>query len=297
MISDKRSHRMNFISGRGATCSVLLALLGGFALCATAGDAPRKKIVLIAGEPDASHPAGTHEYGKSAQLLKQALEASPNVAGLKAETHLHGWPKNPATLDTADTIVLIASGSDRNWQDHPLLVGDHLAVIEKQMRRGCGLVLIHWTTFVPRASAGDKVLEWVGGHFDYESGTDHPQHWFSRIQNLTTTATPGALDHPLCRGLRPFQIKEEFYYRLRFRENDTRLKPILLAAIPGEEEKQVVAWGVERADGGRGFGLTGGHYFDNWWLIDFRRLVLNAIVWTAHGEVPAGGVQSYPPPR
>jgi len=38
------------------------------------------------------------------------------------------------------------------------------------MKRGCGLCLIHWSTFVPKEKAGDQVLEWVGGYFDYQSG-------------------------------------------------------------------------------------------------------------------------------
>jgi type 1 glutamine amidotransferase len=257
---------------------------------------PPRKIVLIAGPLDAGHPRGSHEYEKSVQLLKQCLDSSPNVRGLQTETHTNGWPSRPATLDSADTIVLITSGSDRRAQDHPLLVGDHADVIEKQMRRGCGLVMIHWTTFAPTGAMGDKVLEWTGGFFDYESGADHPQHWLSRIQHVTVTAKPGAPDHPICRGLEPFQVRDEFYYRIRFRQNDPRLKPILLAPIPGEAADQVVAWAVERKDGGRGFGFTGGHYFDNWQSEHFRRLALNAIVWTARAEVPAGGVQSERPP-
>src|ERR1051325_1053302 len=183
---------------------------------------PPRKIVLIAGPLDAGHPRGSHEYEKSVQLLKQCLDSSPNVRGLQTETHTNGWPSRPATLDSADTIVLITSGSDRRAQDHPLLVGDHADVIEKQMRRGCGLVMIHWTTFAPTGAMGDKVLEWTGGFFDYESGADHPQHWLSRIQHVTVTAKPGAPDHPICRGLEPFQVRDEFYYRIRFRQNDPR---------------------------------------------------------------------------
>jgi hypothetical protein len=57
-------------------------------------------------------------------------------------------------------------------------------------------------------------------------------------------------------------------------------------------EATVVAWAHERADGGRGFGFTGAHYHANWGHEDFRRLVLNAIVWLAKMEVPAGGVAS-----
>jgi hypothetical protein len=55
---------------------------------------------------------------------------------------------------------------------------------------------------------------------------------------------------------------------------------------------EVVAWAYERPDGGRGFGFTGGHYHKNWGNENVRRLVLNAIVWIAKGEVPADGEQS-----
>ena len=51
-------------------------------------------------------------------------------------------------------------------------------------------------------------------------------------------------------------------------------------------------WAVERKDGGRGFGFTGGHFHQNWGNADFRRVILNALVWVAKAEVPAGGVDS-----
>jgi hypothetical protein len=52
-----------------------------------------------------------------------------------------------------------------------------------------------------------------------------------------------------------------------------------------------VAWAYERPAGGRGFGFTGAHYHRNWGDPNFRTLVLNALVWTAGGEVPTDGVQ------
>ncbi|HUG37295.1 MAG TPA: ThuA domain-containing protein, partial [Candidatus Limnocylindrales bacterium] len=79
-----------------------------------------------------------------------------------------------------------------------------------------------------------------------------------------------------------------------FRENDPRLRPILAIdpASGGTVTERTVAWAIERAGGGRSFGFTGGHFFANWRLVDFRRLVLNAIVWSAGVNVPEGGVQS-----
>jgi hypothetical protein len=57
-------------------------------------------------------------------------------------------------------------------------------------------------------------------------------------------------------------------------------------------DPQVVAWAVQRADGGRGFGFTGGHFHKNWGIDAQRMLVLNAILWTAKAEVPSAGVVS-----
>ena len=62
----------------------------------------------------------------------------------------------------------------------------------------------------------------------------------------------------------------------------------------GLGNRQTMLWAVEREDGGRGIGFTGGHYHRNWALDDFRKLVLNAIVWVAGGDVPEGGVVSAP---
>ncbi|HEV7225050.1 MAG TPA: hypothetical protein VGN42_20260, partial [Pirellulales bacterium] len=55
---------------------------------------------------------------------------------------------------------------------------------------------------------------------------------------------------------------------------------------------EIVAWTTERPDGGRGFGFTGGHFHRNWGNDDFRKLVLNALFWTAKVEVPSQGVAS-----
>ena len=51
-------------------------------------------------------------------------------------------------------------------------------------------------------------------------------------------------------------------------------------------------WGVERAGGGRGFGFTGGHFHVNWAHDDFRKVVLNALLWLTKVDVPAGGFDS-----
>jgi type 1 glutamine amidotransferase len=278
--------------------SVTLLLLAAWLACATsasaAGPGSPRKIVFIAGPLD-SHPRETHEYEKNVILLKHCLDASPDFKGVTVEAYFNGWPTNPATLDNADTIFLTSGGSDRKETDHPLYVGDRFDQLARQMRRGCGLVLFHWSTFNPRR-VHEQMTEWVGGYFDYESGNT-PNKWFSAIQTREWTTAVATPEHPITRGVKPFKVTEEFYFNLRFRENDSRLRPILLKEPGGDTLANTVGWAVERADGGRGFGFTGGHFYKNWWLPDFRRLVLNAVAWTARLEVPSGGVRSDPGER
>lgn len=253
--------------------------------------APKKerRVILIAG-PITGHDKHAHEYEKSVTLIKQLLDASPNLKGVRTEAYYKGWVPDDAILDKADTIVFITDGGDHREADHPLYVGDRLKTLEKQMNRGCGVVMYHWSTFHP-ARLHDKITEWVGGYFDYETGSA-PNHWRSAIQTWNAeTALPNP-EHPICRGVNPFTQPEEFYYNMRFRDNDDRLTPILATQPPNTSQSYPVGWAVQRKNGGRGFGFTGGHFYKDWWNADFRKLILNAIVWTAGAEVPEGGVNS-----
>ena len=265
----------------------ILAAVLGLALLGTQEARP-KKIVLLAGPLD-THPRDSHEYEKNVILLKHCLDTSPNLKGAAVEVHFNGWPADPRTLDDADTIVLTSGGGDHRLEDHPFYVGDRLAVIEKQMKRGCGLVQFHWSTFHP-VKAHDRITEWIGGYFDFETGPG-ANHWYSKIETREWQTVVASPRHPIARGVDPFKVKEEFYFNLKFREDDPRLTPILLCR-EGDVRANTVGYAVERKDGGRGFGFTGGHYTANWWIPSFRKLVLNAIAWTAKLEVPEGGVES-----
>ncbi|MDB5336826.1 MAG: Trehalose utilization [Planctomycetaceae bacterium] len=278
----RRFHRL------GVLFAVVGALLG-WCPQTYAAEPPVRKIVLIAG-PITGHPKHAHEYEKNVILLKHLLDTCPNVKGIKTEAHFKGWPEDEKTLDDADTIVMISDGGDHRETDHPLYVGDRFKTLAKQMARGCGYVQFHWTTFNP-SRVHDQITEWVGGYFDYEKGPA-ANKWFSAIQTWEGPVSLGSPEHPISRGVKPFTLREEFYFNLRFREKDARVKPIIVTRPPGGKVDQTVGWAVERLDGGRGFGFTGGHFYSNWWLPDFRRTVLNAIVWTAKVEVPEGGVES-----
>src|SRR6185436_4067998 len=61
-------------------------------------------------------------------------------------------------------------------------------------------------------------------------------------------------------------------------------------------EIETMAWAFERFDGppgekvvGRSFGFTGGHFHRNWAVEDYRRVVVNAILWCAGEDIPEKG--------
>lgn len=257
------------------------------AQAAAAGAAP--KIVLIAGRK--SHGPGDHEYERSVEYLKLCLQNS-NLPKARIEAHFDGWPADVSTLDDAATIVLISDGCDHKRQDHPFLVGDRMRVLERQMKRGCGLVLIHYSTFAPLSESA-QFMNWAGGHFDYESGPP-PRKWASDITHTTAECRPAAGEHPITRGLVPFMLREEYYFKMKLAADQPGFSPILKTTIPNVPQEQTIAWAIQRPGGGRGFSFTGGHYYDNFFVPNFRRMLLNAIAWTAGLEVPAGGIQTAP---
>ncbi|MBK9388216.1 MAG: ThuA domain-containing protein [Planctomycetes bacterium] len=246
------------------------------------------RVLFLASPPDA-HPPGTHEYAASCGLLAHALRRAPELGPVETSIATSGWPADEGELERADTIVIVSAGADRDRAMHPLLVGERWQALERAMARGCGLVVVHWATFVPRSPEGERFLAWTGAHFDYESGPE-PQRWASAIQTCDVPVELGEREHPVLRGVAAFQQREEWYYRLRLAAGEPGFTPLLRAHIPGETEPQVVACAREREGGGRGFATSGGHFLSNYREAAFARLLLNAIVWTAKREVPASGV-------
>jgi hypothetical protein len=51
----------------------------------------------------------------------------------------------------------------------------------------------------------------------------------------------------------------------------------------------IVCWVFERRDGGRAFGTKLGRPYKNFEIESFRRMVVNAILWSANVEVPRNG--------
>jgi type 1 glutamine amidotransferase len=244
----------------------------------------RKKIVLVAGTP--SHGPGDHEFNAGVKLLDKCLA---DVPGVVAAAYYNGWPADPTAFDNADTILLYMDGGG----GHPVIQRNRLTEIDQLMKSGVGLACAHYAVEVPKEKGGPDLTNWIGGY--YETGYSINPHWDATFAKLP--------EHPTTRGVKPFKINDEWYYNIRFPENANNVQPLLSATPPDQSRgtpaakehpgrEEVVAWAVERPDGGRGFGFTGGHNHENWGNDDFRKFVLNALLWTAKAEVPNGGVES-----
>jgi type 1 glutamine amidotransferase len=261
--------------------------------------AEAKKIVFVAGKP--SHGPAQHEHRAGCLLLKSCLDSVP---GMSSVVYSNGWPSDAQALDGAATVVLYSDGGE----GHPALQSDHLKVLGDLMKKGVGLCCLHYAT-EPTIEKGEKeFIDWTGGAFEINWSVN--PHWDADFKQFPKL--------PITRGVKPFHILDEWYFHIRFPEGMKGVEAILSAVPPtstmeradgthsGNQamreavkggEAQCVAWARERADGGRGFGLTGGHFHKNWGNDNFRKLVLNAIVWTARAEVPPDGVESHVAPE
>jgi type 1 glutamine amidotransferase len=269
----------------------LSLLLAGGVLVASAAD---KKILLLAGPP--SHGPGEHEHRAGCLLLKSCLDRVP---GVSAVVYSNGWPKDPAVFEGAATVVLYSDGGG----GHPALQDDRLQQLDRLMKKGVGLVCIHYATEPTLEKGEQEFIDWIGGCFEIDRSVN--PHWDANFKVLPK--------HPITRGVEPFNINDEWYFNMRFREGMKGVHPILTAVPPQSTmsrkdgphegntevrkavergEPQHVAWAAERPGGGRGFGFTGAHFHRNWGNPNFRKIVLNAIVWTAKMEVPASGIAS-----
>ena len=249
------------------------------------------KIVFLAGKP--SHGYGAHEQLAGCRILAEALESS--ATGVDCEVYSGDWPEDESVLDSADTIVMYCDGGGR----HPAI--EHLDVLAKHMKRGAGFVCLHYGVEVPKDQGGPEFLEWLGGYFETHWSVN--PHWIADYKTLP--------EHPVTRGVKPFAANDEWYFHMRFQPDMKGVTPIL-SAVPPEDtmrrpdgphsgnsavRKEVaeglpqhMAWIYERPEGGRSFGFTGGHYHWNWGREEILKLVTNAILWTAGGEVPEQGL-------
>jgi len=278
---------------RRAFLGASAAAVGALAVAPAAAAESKKKLVMLAGKP--SHGPMEHEFNAGVLLLAKCLA---NVPGLEVVHYKGGWPDSEKAFEGASGIFCYADGGN----GHPLIQGNHLAIISDYMKRGVGLMCAHYAVEVPKDKGGKEFQEWIGGY--YEDHFSCNPMWVPDFKEFP--------DHPVTRGVKPFAIRDEWYFNMRFRSDMKGVTPILSAAPSDavrdgpyvypkgpykhiQEAKgrtETMMWATERPDGGRGVGFTGGHFHKNWLDDNFRKVVLNAAVWICKADVPRGGVES-----
>jgi type 1 glutamine amidotransferase len=248
-----------------------------------------KRVLIIAGR--VSHGPGDHEFFAGSAILMKLLQQTPNVFPIMARD---GWPKNEKLFDTADCIVMYMDGGG----GHPAIKPERMAIIQKQIDRGAGWVNIHYAVEYP-VKSGDRdiagpVKGWMGGFYERDYSIN--PHWDAVIRSLPK--------HAITRGVKPFTLRDEWYYGMRWIDDMKGVTPILQAVPPDNTrntaytkgrrgEIETMAWAFERDDKakGRAFGFTGGHFHRNWADENFRRVVVNAVLWCSKEEIPENGAK------
>lgn len=238
----------------------LLLLLGTSLL-----EAQRTRVLLIGKEAD--HPYGTHMYMHTLGMLAECLKQQSNVETIVSQ----GWPSEDGKLDAISTIVLYTSPGAEF-----LLDGPGAGKLDQMMKQGVGLVTLHWGSAVYEKNLGRLGPTWgnyLGGFWVSNYGLSTDKSWLKQLRP----------EHPICRGWKEYELHDEFYLRPVMRQ----AKPLL--QVTTKEESVTVGWTHERPGGGRSFGTTLGHFYRNFQIESFRRMVVNGILWTAQMEVPEQG--------
>ncbi|MFO0800045.1 MAG: ThuA domain-containing protein [Gemmataceae bacterium] len=232
------------------------------------------KIVLVGGSN--YFKAGEHDYLAGVAVLADLLKQTPGVAPVLAAD----WPTRSETFAGAKAVVLFVDGGAK----HAVLKGNRAAEVQKLVDAGVGLVQLHQVADYPK-DMGERARSWAGGA--WEAGSGQRAHWVHEFKTFP--------DHPVCRGVTPFTIDDGWLFKNRFVDGKAGVTPILRTVNPkGKDDPAadgaVVAWAYDRPEGkGRSFTFTGAHLHASFAEEGYRRLLVNAILWSAGRDVPAGG--------
>ena len=255
-----------------------------------------KKIVFV-GDTRPHGGRGNHEFLAGAIYLARTINAKYPDAYAVVYTEKK-WPKD---LKHADAIIVLLNHGKSAVNP----------AVKEATKRGAGFMAIHYGVEVDKGEQGKNYLKWLGGYFEPFWSVN--PWWVPEFKHIPK--------HETTRGVRPFKIRDEWYYHMRFVKGMKGVTPVLSAVPPVETitsrwkqgqkarghegnadvyaevaagKPQVMAWAYVRPDGARGFGFTGLHNHSNLGDNNFRTLLLNAVAWVAKLPVPENGVSSQP---
>lgn len=267
----------------------------------------QKEIIFLSGPKD--HGAvGRHEYERDLRVLAESLEKSTNLKGITTKVFVGKAPRDLDVYKNAAAIIINSSGDRSTRETHPLFpsgvgadgaydqeTADFLAGLDALIRKNkIGVAVFHYANQVQNKNAQGYFLSWLGGL--YLNGNNPVAEWDMQLQNEK---------HPVLNGVKPWRNFDEIFSKFTFPDSIKGRTPLIIAdpdetstinrRLPEGYGPQVASWVYERPGGGRGFVFGGMDYHVNMENEDYRKFVLNGIVWIAGMKVPKDGVQSHKP--
>jgi hypothetical protein len=244
----------------------------GMAAAPSAAAAPhggQRPIVIVAAS---RAPGNIHQHSATAQLLADLLKEAHPTPPVPTVILDEEKARAPGALDTARSVVLLGE----EGAEHLLVNSSLCANVAKLVARQGGLVLIHGSAAPPDNLVAD-VRAWAGGVMHSEGDT-MAVNWPAGFGRLP--------EHPVLEGFNPFSVDDRWMPAARSRSapNVTILlesDPPEYARVAGETNPQAMAWAYERPNGGRSFVFGGGHFFLTYRDENVRRVLTQAILWTA----------------
>jgi type 1 glutamine amidotransferase len=288
---------------------------------AVAASAP-KKIVFLAGPNDHGAPPA-HQYLAALEGIKYAFDHSTNIRNVSTTIYALKAGQNYTAIDLKEfgaiaeaDVIVVNSSVDRMGGAGGTVAETHaifplaepvdaqhaqtfkpytpeqaarLEQFDRLMKKGVGLVVLHYTDNIRHPIARKYFLDWVGGYHE----TNYSR---TLVQGGWEMGLPNP-QHPIARGVKPWKLgSEEFNLVQRLPEDPRRtllftaMSPTAAQDTPGAKPDPI-GWAVQREGGGRGFVYTGLHFHAYLSDPNNRTAVLNGIAWSAGIEIPAEGVQ------
>lgn len=254
----------------------------------------KKTIIFAYG--NSIHYWGDHENKLMSEMLAELINKNTQVSAFALDANS---PNFEAEISKADALMIISEGET----NHPLM--GKMEILKKFSDSGKGVGFIHYALDFGSDKESKILNDIIGGNFE--------QHW--SVNPMFEADFKDFAKHPITQGLKPFKMNDEFYFNMRFAEDEKNITH-LLATIPPDAvrkksagshsgnkfvrenlgRQETIAWAYQKENNARGFGFTGAHSVFTLYNGNVRKLLLNASLWLAKENPPANGIESQMPP-
>lgn len=284
-------------------CAFLM--LGSLSFQLSAQNVPTKTIYFLAGPKDHAGPEGSgrHETRRDLLVMQHCIDSISNATGVKIKTKF-SYMRTALDIEDlkgVDAIIVecSAEGSSKE-RAHPLFPPsentrtydkatlDYLAKLDSLHKAGMGIMVLHWGITTTNQKATQYYLSWFGSA-SLSGYTRNPLGYWA------VSPIEAAKNHPILRGVGPFNYKDEIFSRMLVNPGDPYRTDLLTGTIEKSNQGASEPLGIATAydkKGARGVLWGGMDYHSALKNENYRRFVLNAILWTAGIDVPKGGVKS-----